>query len=154
VRCTGLSNMIQIQTLILKTKFVQCNMNTALLNTFPSLKYCHLKATIVPLVMRHWTFVGLCKWPSPSSQKEVGNLLTHPAVCSNIFLSSFLNKYITFTYLIWANQNEQHGTSVNHSETGWLLINHCNLPSEIYITMCYRHLSQSKVFQNLHCLML
>jgi len=70
---------IQVQTLILKTKFVQFSMNTALLDTFPSLKYCHLTATVVPLVMRHWTYVSWqvspCKWLSPSSRKEVGNLL-------------------------------------------------------------------------------
>jgi hypothetical protein len=53
VRRTGLSNMIQVQTLILKTKFVQFSMNTALLETFPLLKCCYLKATVVPLVMRH-----------------------------------------------------------------------------------------------------
>jgi hypothetical protein len=53
VRSTGLSNMIQVQTLLLQTKFLQFSMNTALLDTFPSLKFCHLKATVAPLVMRH-----------------------------------------------------------------------------------------------------
>jgi hypothetical protein len=40
--------MIQVQT-----KFVQFSMNTVLLDIFPSLKFCHLKAIVVPLVMNY-----------------------------------------------------------------------------------------------------
>ena len=64
---------------------------------------------------------GLCKWLSPSSQKEVGNLLTHPALfiqpsVQTSYLSSLLSKYATFIYLIGVNQNEQYSTLVNHSD--------------------------------------